>query len=186
MPVESTPGTFGNVNGAGELLWWTPQPGLVLAGTSFAYPSPVSLPFNIPTNFYPNGPSGSDGGDVGFTSAMLSGTFVTPAGGTVTFSLSSDDDAWVFLNGMLVVDNGGVHSSTSPPVTISDLAPGTNTVEVFYADRHTVLANLTFDATATLTPSVPEASTWAMMLTGFAGIGFAAFRRGRKTAPAIA
>ncbi len=30
--------------------------------------------------------------------------------------------------------------------------------------------------------TVPEASTWAMMLAGFSGLAFAAFRRGRKTA----
>jgi hypothetical protein len=29
--------------------------------------------------------------------------------------------------------------------------------------------------------AVPEASTWAMMLAGFAGLAFAAFRRTRKT-----
>jgi hypothetical protein len=28
------------------------------------------------------------------------------------------------------------------------------------------------------TGSVPEPSTWAMMLIGFAGLGFAAYRRG--------
>jgi hypothetical protein len=43
----------------------------------------------------------------------------------------------------------------------------------------------TDDATVTLqytyTPAaVPEASTWAMMLVGFAGLGFAAFRRSTK------
>jgi hypothetical protein len=31
---------------------------------------------------------------------------------------------------------------------------------------------------------VPEPSTWAMMLLGFAGLGFAGYRRGRKTHPA--
>jgi hypothetical protein len=31
-----------------------------------------------------------------------------------------------------------------------------------------------------LTRLSPEASTWAMMLTGFAGLGFAAFRRGQR------
>ena len=35
-----------------------------------------------------------------------------------------------------------------------------------------------------LTSSVPEASTWAMMLAGFGGLGFAALRRGRKTSVA--
>jgi fibro-slime domain-containing protein len=186
LPVESAPGTFSDVNAEGELLWWTPHAGFVLPGTSFPYPATVSLPFNIPTNFFPDGPGGSNGGDIGFTSAILSGTFITPVGGSVTFTLGSDDDAWVFLNGKLVVDNGGVHADQPAPTTISDLLPGSNTVEVFFADRHTVQAALTFDADVTLNPSVPEASTWAMMLTGFAGLGFAAFRRGRKTAPAIA
>ena len=31
-----------------------------------------------------------------------------------------------------------------------------------------------------ITPSVPEPSTWAMMLAGFAGLGYAGFRRSRQ------
>jgi hypothetical protein len=34
--------------------------------------------------------------------------------------------------------------------------------------------------------AVPEASTWIMMLIGFAGIGFAAYRRAKKAEPATA
>ena len=33
---------------------------------------------------------------------------------------------------------------------------------------------------------VPEPSTWAMMLLGFAGLGFAGYRRGSKARPASA
>ena len=33
------------------------------------------------------------------------------------------------------------------------------------------------------TPAVPEASTWAMMILGFAGVGFMAYRR--KSKPAL-
>src|ERR1700727_421334 len=43
LPVESAPGTFQDVNAAGELLWWTPHAALVLAGTSFAYPTTPTL-----------------------------------------------------------------------------------------------------------------------------------------------
>jgi unsaturated chondroitin disaccharide hydrolase len=32
-------------------------------------------------------------------------------------------------------------------------------------------------------PTVPEASTWAMMLVGFAGLGFAGYRRSRRAGP---
>jgi PEP-CTERM motif-containing protein len=35
---------------------------------------------------------------------------------------------------------------------------------------------------APVTPAVPEASTWAMMLAGFAGLGLAGWRGSRKTA----
>jgi fibro-slime domain-containing protein len=185
LPVESTPGTFANVNANGELLWWTPQVGLVLPGTTFVYPTPVSLPFDIQSNFFPDGTSGSNGGDVGFTSAILKGSFDTPAGGSVTFSLGSDDDAWVFLNGNLVVDNGGIHGLATAPTVITDLAAGVNTVEVFFADRHITQSGLFFDADVTVTPSVPEPSTWAMMLAGFAGLGFVALRR-RKASVAAA
>ena len=39
------------------------------------------------------------------------------------------------------------------------------------------------DATLTVTSGVPEPSTWAMMILGFAGIGFMAYRR--KSKPAL-
>jgi PEP-CTERM motif-containing protein len=43
---------------------------------------------------------------------------------------------------------------------------------------------LSFSVTGTATPvsAVPEPSTWAMLLLGFAGIGFMAYRRKSKTA----
>ncbi|HEY3623047.1 MAG TPA: PEP-CTERM sorting domain-containing protein [Roseiarcus sp.] len=44
-----------------------------------------------------------------------------------------------------------------------------------------------FDAAFSLTGTViPEPSTWAMMLLGFAGLGFAAYRHARKARPASA
>jgi len=35
---------------------------------------------------------------------------------------------------------------------------------------------------APLTPGIPETSTWAMMLVGFAGLAFAGYRRWRNCA----
>jgi len=32
---------------------------------------------------------------------------------------------------------------------------------------------------------VPEPSTWAMMILGFAGVGFMAYRRSRKSSPMV-
>ncbi len=39
---------------------------------------------------------------------------------------------------------------------------------------------------ATLTPAVPEASTWAMMILGFAGVGFMSYRRRDRFATRVA
>jgi hypothetical protein len=78
------------------------------------------------------------------------------------------------------VDNGGVHGLTTAPTVVAGLAPGVNTVEVFYADRHTSQAGLFFDANVTVTPTIPESSTWAMMLLGFAGLAFAGYRKARN------
>ena len=33
--------------------------------------------------------------------------------------------------------------------------------------------------------TVPEASTWAMMAFGFAGLGFAGYRRAKRPAPSL-
>jgi PEP-CTERM motif len=41
---------------------------------------------------------------------------------------------------------------------------------------------LAIDGNVTATDPVPEPSTWAMMLLGFAGLGFAAYRASRRTA----
>jgi hypothetical protein len=66
--------------------------------------------------------------------------------------------------------------------------PGTNEtgVHLTYAsdtapdDIHgAVLDHIVLTETPSVTP-VPEASTWAMLALGFAGLGFAAFRRSRK------
>jgi MYXO-CTERM domain-containing protein len=37
--------------------------------------------------------------------------------------------------------------------------------------------NFSIGSTAQVTPGTPEASTWVMMLAGFAGLGFVAYRR---------
>jgi len=42
------------------------------------------------------------------------------------------------------------------------------------------------DVEPIVSPGVPEPSTWAMMLLGFAGVGFAGYRRARKSGAANA
>jgi hypothetical protein len=52
-------------------------------------------------------------------------------------------------------------------------------VTLLLVDAKGNFSSISFDATQA-TPAVPEASTWAMMILGFAGIGVLAYRRRRN------
>jgi hypothetical protein len=60
----------------------------------------------------------------------------------------------------------------------------------FFVTPFGPVATETFDASGTVTEtiftSVPEPSTWAMMLIGFSGLGYAGYRASRKSAAVAA
>jgi hypothetical protein len=73
-------------------------------------------------------------------------------------------------------------NSTAPHMGLQLLSPTEILVDVT-SDAPAVGDQLILDVTtATVAPAVPEPSTWAMMLLGFAGIGFMAYRRKLKPA----
>ena len=71
-----------------------------------------------------------------------------------------------------LISFGTTNSNSGPNGTANG---GTSPIDVAFA------ADLTDVRTgavgATLTPAVPEPSTWAMMILGFMGVGFLAYRR---------
>ena len=161
-----------------ELLWWTPRTGVVAVDAVRQALNPtIAEPFpgSFASGLFP-GNSTLNGGNAGFTAAIFSGVFNLSTAGTVSGFLAADDDAWMFINGQLVADNGGVKAIGSQTAFNTFLDEGNYRVDIFFADRHTVQSGIRFDINQELAP-IPEPSTYALMLAGLFALGWIARRR---------
>ena len=150
---------FSDVNASGEILWWS----TLNPGSTFAKTDIDSLPFGF-TNLFPNGIDDAHGSFV----ADWAGTINLAADTNVTFNVASDDDSFLYIDGNLVIDNAGIHSLTVAPSTTIDLGPGSHTVNLFYADRDPVSAELSFSSSVPISASTPEGSTGGLIALGIA------------------
>jgi hypothetical protein len=83
---------------------------------------------------------------------------------------------------------GGVFITLDPFGSTAVTANGVNgagNVVGFYVNA--AGATIGFESTPlSSTLTIPEPSTWAMMLLGFMGLGYAGYRRGKRNSPAFA
>jgi fibro-slime domain-containing protein len=71
--------------------------------------------------------------------------------GHETFTFTGDDDVWIFINGKLAVDLGGLHQRVTGMVSLDDAAASLGLtigtvypLDLFHAERHSWASNFGF------------------------------------------
>lgn len=112
----------------------------------------------------------------------------------VTFSLSADDHAFLFIDGKLVLDDGGVKPIGSS-VTTAFSSTGNHALDLFFADVHVSQSGIIFSCDGCLDPTsnggngsdgadpasaAPEPTTLLLFGTTLVGLGAIVRRRMRR------
>ncbi|WP_375205932.1 cadherin domain-containing protein [Hyphococcus sp.] len=75
-----------------------------------------------------------DGAPGDYFAAKYEGQLLVEEGGSYTFDMSSDDGSMLFIDGVAVLDNDGLHSTRTRSVTM-DLEAGSHDIEVRYFEN---------------------------------------------------
>jgi len=110
-------------------------------------------------NFFPIDGRGFGNGPIpqhNFLFTTEAHTLFTYGGGEV-FTFRGDDDLWIFVNGKLAVDLGGLHPQLEETIDFDASAArlgievgGTYPMDIFHAERHTTQSNFRIETTIDL------------------------------------
>ncbi|CAH9016966.1 hypothetical protein [Candidatus Nitrosacidococcus sp. I8] len=192
LPVLNTPefgctsNCFSLLNGpsnllpSGEITYWAPDFNEYVTQTGSGV---VELPFDKTSFFPPNGTGDSDFN--GFQAAKLFGDLIVPDGvsESISFTVGADDMAFVYLDGNIVCDLGGIHALSPGTCISSEIGAGTHTLDVFYTDINISQAGLNFGINTnniTVTPT-PNPGTFMLLGSGLIIFSFFPIRKNFST-----
>lgn len=140
--------------------WYETVPGVNLPYALELYLEPSDGKYSFESHdFFPlDGEGfGNEGQNHNFSFTLELHTRFRYSGGEV-FEFSGDDDLWVFVNGVLAIDLGGVHAASSQELDLDDAAdrlgivPGNEySLDFFQAERHATESNFQIDTTLEFT-----------------------------------
>jgi hypothetical protein len=157
-----------------ELLWWSPG----LDPYVSKDPIPVQVD-SMPMVFgYPNAwnVTGQSSDSSYFRSVHWQGTFNLGSAGPISLTMSVDDDAWLFIDGTLAMEDHYGYTANANPT----MSAGTHSIDIFYDDRFPVNDAFNLSSSVALSP-VPEPGAITLFAAG-AGLLACAKRRQRQVA----